>query len=170
LVLDIVKYPDSVLRQRSQKVDKISKEIIDLVDNMIESMKAAEGLGLAANQIGTALQVFVLNTTPHEDKPSIAVFINPEIISQDGSATEEEGCLSFPELYFKLTRYDNVRLHAKNLRNEDIVYEMSGIMARAVQHEVDHLNGILFIDRAEKNEEKIIREYLAGIKKESIEK
>ena len=170
LVLDIIKYPNSILRKRCRSVDKISKEIIDLVDDMVETMKATDGVGLAANQIGKDLQIFVLNTTPHEDTPNPSVFINPEILDQDGSITEEEGCLSFPELYLKIVRYETIRLHAKNLRNEDIIYEASGLLARAVQHEIDHLNGIVFIDRVEKDDEKVIQEYFETADKETREK
>ena len=131
-----------------------------MVDKMIETMKTEEGLGLAANQIGKDFQIFVLNITPHEDIVTPSVFINPEILNQDGVLIEEEGCLSFPELYLKITRYETVRLHAKNLHNEDIIYETSGLLARAIQHEIDHLNGIVFIDRADKDDEKLVQEYL----------
>jgi peptide deformylase len=160
VVQKIIKYPDPILRKRCRSVDKISKEIIDLVDDMIETMKAEDGMGLAANQVDKDFQIFVLNVTPHEDTSTPLVFINPEILNQDGTVMEEEGCLSFPELYLKITRYETVRLHAKNLHNEDIVYETGGLLARAIQHEVDHLNGIVFIDRAEKDDEKVIQEYL----------
>lgn len=167
MVRKIIKYPDPILRKRCRSVDRISKEIIELVDDMIDTMKTKDGLGLAANQIGKDFQIFVLNVTPHEDTATPSVFINPEILNQSGSATEEEGCLSFPELYLKIPRYDRVRLHAVNLNNEDIVYETNGLLARAIQHEVDHLNGIVFIDRAEKEDEKIVQDYLKESKKTS---
>jgi peptide deformylase len=117
MVLKIVKYPDSILRKRCLSVKRISKEIIDLSDE---------------NQVGSQVQVFVLNTTPREDSPTPEVFINPKILDQEGAVIEEEGCLSFPELYLKITRYEKVRLHAKNLYNEDIIYESSGLLARAI--------------------------------------
>lgn len=164
MVLKIIKYPDPVLRKRCRSVNRISKEVIDLVDDMIDTMKTKDGLGLAANQIGKDLQIFVLNITPHEDTPTPSVFINPEILNQSGTVVEEEGCLSFPELYLKIARYDKVRLHAKNLNNEDIIYESNGLLARAIQHEIDHLNGVVFIDRAEKDDENVVQEYLKGNK------
>ncbi len=170
MALKVIKYPDPILRKRCQTVDKISKEVVDLVDDMIETMKAEEGLGLAANQIGRDFQVFVLNVTPHEDTPTPSVFINPEILNHDGAVIEEEGCLSFPELYLKITRYKTVRLHAKNLHNEDIIYETSGLLARAIQHEVDHLNGIVFIDRAEEDDEKVVQDYLEANKTKAGDK
>lgn len=162
MVLKIVKYPASVLKQRCIPVEKISKDIIDLVDDMIDTMQAADGLGLAANQVGSNYNIFVLNTTPHEDTPTPSVFINPEILNKDGAIIEEEGCLSFPELYLKIKRYENIRVHAKNLHNEEIIYETSGLLARAIQHEIDHLSGIVFIDRADKEDEKVVQDYLAG--------
>jgi len=141
-----------------------------LIDDMIETMKTKDGLGLAANQVGRDLQIFVLNLTPHEDAPTPAVFINPEILNQDGKVVEEEGCLSFPELYLKIARYKTVRLHAKNLHNEDTIYETGGLLARAIQHEIDHLNGIVFIDRAEKDDEKVVSDYLEGNKAKAGDK
>ncbi len=163
MVLKILKYPESILRKRCLSVEKISKEIVDLSDDMIETLKKEDGLGLAANQVGSQVQVFVLNTTPREDMPTPEVFINPKILDQEGAVVEEEGCLSFPELYLQITRYEKVRLHAKNLYNEDIIYESSGLLARAIQHEIDHLNGVVFIDHANKEDEQVIRDYLANL-------
>lgn len=163
LVLKIVKYPESILRNRCVPVEKISKEIIDLADDMIETMKEADGIGLAANQVGSPMRIFALNTTPHEDTPTPSVFINPEILDQEGTIVEEEGCLSFPELYLKITRYEKVRLHANNLYNEDIIYETNGLLARAIQHEIDHLNGVVFIDRAMQEDEQVIKDYLDNL-------
>ena len=170
MVHKIIKYPDPVLRKRCRLVDRISKETIDLIDDLVDTMKTKDGLGLAANQIGKDLQIFVLNVTPHEDEPTPSVFINPEILNQSGTIVEEEGCLSFPELYLKIARYDKVRLHAKNLNNEDIVYETNGLLARAIQHEIDHLNGIVFIDRAEKSDEDVVQKYLKESKMKTGEK
>lgn len=163
LVLKIVKYPGSILRNRCVPVEKISKEIIDLADDMIETMKKADGIGLAANQVGSHMRIFALNTTPHEDTPTPSVFINPEILDQEGTIVEEEGCLSFPELYLKITRYEKVRLHANNLYNEDIIYETNGLLARAIQHEIDHLNGVVFIDRVMQEDEQVIKDYLGNL-------
>ena len=151
------------MRNRCVPVEKISKEIVDLADDMIETMKKADGIGLATNQVGSHMRIFVMNTTPYEDTPIPSVFINPEILNQEGTIVEEEGCLSFPELYLKITRYEKVRLHANNLYNEDIIYETSGLLARAIQHEIDHLNGIVFIDRAMQEDEQVIKDYLGNL-------
>lgn len=150
----IVIYPDNVLRKKSRPITRITKEIIDLSDEMIRIMVEADGVGLAANQIGSLHRMFVINTSPHEDEPTPVVMINPEIIEQDGSSIEEEGCLSFPELYVSIERKDCVCIRAKNVFNEDIVYETTGLLARAIQHEIDHLNGVLIIDHLACDEDK----------------
>ncbi len=160
MVLKILKYPDLLLRQKCLPVDKISKEVYTLIDDMIETMLKEDGLGLAANQVGSLSRIIVINTASHEDKPEPIAMINPVILNQEGSAIEEEGCLSFPELYLRISRPERVRVHAKNLYNEDLVYETDGIIARAIFHEIDHLNGILFIDHVMKEEEEKIDRYL----------
>lgn len=162
LVLNVLKYPDSILRKKAMPVEVISKEIFELVDNMIETMLNEDGLGLAANQIGSLMRIFVLNTTPMEETPKPVAVINPEILDKDGTIIDEEGCLSFPGLYLKVARAGHVRMRAKNLYNEDIIYETNGVLARAIQHEMDHLNGILFIDHVDKAEENV-KKYLDNL-------
>jgi len=160
MVLKIIKYPDSLLREKCLRVDNISKEVYKLVDDMIETMLKEDGLGLAANQVGSLSRIILINTSSQEDKPEPVAMINPVILNQEGSVIEEEGCLSFPELYLKIGRPERVRVHTKNLYNEDLVYEADGIMARAILHEIDHLNGIVFIDHVMKSEEEKIKKYL----------
>jgi len=160
MVLKIIKYPDSLLREKCLPVDNISKEVYKLVDDMIETMLKEDGLGLAANQVGSLSRIILINTSSQEDKPEPVAMINPVILNQEGSVIEEEGCLSFPELYLKIGRPERVRVHTKNLYNEDLVYEADGIMARAILHEIDHLNGIVFIDHVMKSEEEKIKKYL----------
>jgi len=160
MVLKIIKYPDSLLREKCLRVDNISKEVYKLVDDMIETMLKEDGLGLAANQVGSLSRIILINTSSQEDKPEPVAMINPVILNQEGSVIEEEGCLSFPELYLKIGRPERVRVHTKNLYSEDLVYEADGIMARAILHEIDHLNGIVFIDHVMKSEEEKIKKYL----------
>jgi len=160
MVLKIIKYPDSLLREKCLPVDNISKEVYKLVDDMIETMLKEDGLGLAANQVGSLSRIILINTSSQEDKPEPVAMINPVILNQEGSVIEEEGCLSFPELYLKIGRPERVRVHTKNLYSEDLVYEADGIMARAILHEIDHLNGIVFIDHVMKSEEEKIKKYL----------
>ncbi|HEC79257.1 MAG TPA: peptide deformylase [candidate division WOR-3 bacterium] len=162
--LKILKYPDPILRKTAEPVKAISKEVFELVDNMIETMLKEEGVGLAATQVGSLLRIFTLNTTPHEEQAKPVAFINPVILKQEGEVVEEEGCLSFPELYLKIKRSEWVQLQAKNLYNEDLVYETSGLLARAVQHEIDHLNGVLIIDHPAEVDEEKVKAYLAKLK------
>ncbi len=162
MVLKVLKYPNSILRKKAKPVEVISKDIFELVDDMIETMLKEDGLGLAANQVGSLLRIFVINTTPNEETPKPIVVINPEIIDEDGTVIEEEGCLSFPQLYLKIARAGHIRMRTKNLYNEDIVYETNGMLARAIQHEIDHLDGILFIDHVDKTEEKL-KKYLDNL-------
>lgn len=142
-------------------VQKITDEIFALVDTMLETMAAEDGLGLAANQIGSAHRIFVINAAPGEEKAEPIVCINPVILQQDGEVIDEEGCLSFPDLYLKINRPRSVRFYAKNLYNEGFVLDLSGLMARAVMHEVDHLNGVLFIDHAAPDDRPKIEKYSA---------
>jgi peptide deformylase len=163
VVLKVIKYPDAILRKKAAPVGKISKELFELTDTMIETMIKEDGVGLAANQVGILLRIFVLNTTPHEDTPTPVVMINPEVLNQEGSVTAEEGCLSFPELFLTIARPEKVRLHARDLYGEDFVYEMEGILARAVLHEIDHLNGTLIIDHADVSEQDRVKKYVDDV-------
>lgn len=163
MVVPIVKYPDLILRRKALPVDKPSKEIFNLVDNMVETMLKADGVGLASNQVGSLHRVFVLNTTPHEDTPTSIAVINPEIITYEGEVVDDEGCLSLPELYIKIARPEKMSIKAKNLYNESFVLDTSGLLARAVQHEIDHLNGILIIDYVADEEKEKVKEYLNGV-------
>ena len=161
LYLSVLKYPAAVLRKRTVPVKKIGEEIFALVEDMIETMLKEDGVGLAANQVGSEARIFVLNTAPSEDDPKPLVFINPVVLDQQGEIIDEEGCLSFPDLYLRIPRPEEVRVYAKSLYNEGFVLDLAGILARAVMHEMDHLNGILFIDRADAAEKEKIDKYLA---------
>ena len=163
MFLKVTKYPDAALRKKGSPVEKLSEDVFKLVDDMIETMIIEEGFALAANQVGSLFRVFVINTTPHEDTPKLAAFINPEILNQEGTVVEEEGCLSFPKLYLRIKRADKIRIRAKNLYNENLIYETNGLLARAIQHETDHLNGILFIDHVDKAEEEKVKKYLDSL-------
>jgi peptide deformylase len=158
----ILQYGDPILRTKGKPIDKIDPRIRELAQNMVETMHAANGVGLAAPQIGEALQLTVLDVSEVEDRPSTMklngesidpkiamplVLINPQI--DLGAETEKgtEGCLSFPEITGEIVRAKLITVRAQNLDGEPIEIETTGFLARAVQHEVDHLNGILFIDR-----------------------
>jgi peptide deformylase len=162
MILSIVQYGDPILRAKGKQIEKIDDHIRELAANMIETMHAANGIGLAAQQVGEALQLTVLDVSQIEDRPSTLrvngkdvdptasmplVLINPEI--ELGSETEigTEGCLSFPEITGQIERAESTMARAQNLEGDKIEIVASGLLARAIQHEVDHLNGILFIDR-----------------------
>ena len=162
MTLSILQYGDPILRDKGKPIEKIDDHIRELAANMIETMHAANGVGLAAQQVGEALQLTVLDVSQVEDRPSTLklngkdadpktatplVLINPEI--ELGGETEigTEGCLSFPEITGQIERPKLTLARAQSLDGEKIEIEASGLLARAIQHEVDHLNGILFIDR-----------------------
>lgn len=159
MILQIVKYPDPILKRKTEPVGKISKEVFTLVDNMIETMLNNDGLGLAATQVGSPLRLFVINVSLDGNVPKSMVVINPRVISEEDVEIHEEGCLSFPDLYLNIERPQKVRIHAKDLYNESTILDATGVLARAIMHEIDHLDGVLFIERvakrAQEEQEKI---------------
>lgn len=162
MILPIVKYGDPILRQKGAPIEKITPEVKRLIDDMFESMYAAAGIGLAAQQVGHALQLTVIDVRAVKDRPSTLeldgkpadvagfmplVLINPKITPFGDAAKGAEGCLSFPEIYADISRPGFVEVEAMNAEGKRIHFKAGGLLSRAVQHEVDHLNGILFIDR-----------------------
>ncbi|MGQ9665006.1 MAG: peptide deformylase [bacterium] len=162
--MKIIKYPEKTLRQKAKPIDKITREIFDIAEAMTATMLDNDGVGLAANQVGYLLNIFTINLKPLADKPEPIVVINPRIIRFDELEEDEEGCLSFPGLFLHIPRFKNVVLHYQNLYNEKIMMEATGIVARAIQHEYDHLNGILFIDYVNKQEKEKLDQYLVSVK------
>jgi peptide deformylase len=146
--LRIIQYPHPSLRHVSKPLRRVDAELHHIVREMFDLMYAANGIGLAANQVDLPYRLFVLNL---ESDPAIPenefVFINPVLRSRHGSSEAEEGCLSLPALYGDVRRPERVVLNAFNLSGEEVTMPLEGLFARAVQHEVDHLDGILFIDR-----------------------
>ncbi len=148
MVREIVTYPAEVLTKPTEKVDCVDREIERLVKDMFETMYHAEGVGLAANQIGVPLSVMVIDTSPKEDAPDLKlVLINPEIVSSEGRIKYKEGCLSFPGLSVEVERARKVRVKALNEHGEPVELELEDFPAIVFQHELDHLQGITFIDR-----------------------
>jgi peptide deformylase len=154
---DIVIYPDEVLATRGERVEEITPEIRDLVADMVETMYAAPGVGLAAQQVGVALQVAVVDVTMGEEPDQLLVLINPELIAQEGSQVDEEGCLSFPGITEMVQRPMNVTLRAQDLEGEEFEVEGEGFLARAFCHEIDHLNGVLFTERMSSLKRQFVR-------------
>ncbi|HVT43340.1 MAG TPA: peptide deformylase [Thermoanaerobaculia bacterium] len=155
-VLSIRKFGDEVLRRRAEPVTELDDSLQKLIDDMVDTMYAAPGVGLAANQVGVSSRLMVIDLSVGEDPEELHVFINPEILETEGEVTEEEGCLSIPDFVEVVTR--PARLRVRYLDRDGVQREMDadGLMARAICHEIDHLDGTLFID------------YLRGLKKERI--
>lgn len=144
----IVIYGDQVLRQKAEPVEETSQETKDLVSDMVDTLRKAQGLGLAAPQIGESKRIFIVDLSAIDINGSLMVFINPEILATGEEGVEmEEGCLSFPGLYQKIVRPRTVKVRATDLDGKEFEVEADGMTARAILHEFDHLEGVLFIDR-----------------------
>ena len=162
MILPIVKFGDPMLRTKGKAIEKITPEIKRLINDMFDTMHDAAGVGLAAQQVGQALQLTIIDVRAVKDRPSTMeiagkpvdvaahmplVLINPKVIPFGNPAKGPEGCLSFPEIYTDITRPESVEVEAINAEGNPIRFKAGGLLSRAVQHEVDHLNAILFIDR-----------------------
>jgi peptide deformylase len=145
--VQIVYYPHPTLRYKSKPLRRVDNEFKKIVREMFDLMYEHKGVGLAANQVDLPYRFFISNTEGDPAKAEEFVFINPVISRRHGTAEAEEGCLSFPEIYAPVKRSDKIVISAYNLDGEEVSYELSGLFARAVQHEFDHLDGVLFIDR-----------------------
>lgn len=165
MILDVVKYGHPALRRKGERIEAITPDIRKLIEDMMETMHAAQGVGLAAQQVGRALQLAVLDVREAKDRPStlemdgnpadVAAFmpltlINPELKPVGKEVPGGEGCLSFPELFAEISRPESVDVVALNEKGERLEFRCGGLLGRAIQHEADHLNGILFIDRMSK--------------------
>jgi peptide deformylase len=146
MVRTILTYPDPELKKRSLPVTVITDKTRELVQDMAQTMYAAPGVGLAAPQIGVHQRVIVIDVSVKEESPELIVAINPEIIHAEGEAYEEEGCLSIPKYSANVRRHAKVVVKTLNLEGEEVIYRADDLLAIAFQHEIDHLDGILFID------------------------
>jgi peptide deformylase len=157
MIRKVVKFGDPVLEQKAEPIKEIDDEVKELVADMIETMHFEDGIGLAANQVGELKQVAVIDPSGGEDPEAVIVLINPEIteFSEEEEAFNE-GCLSFPDIRFDVVRPAAIKLKALNLEGEEVEYDVDEILARVFQHEIDHLNGVLFID------------YLKGMSKQMV--
>ena len=143
----ILHYPDPRLRIPGQRVGAVTEEIRQLIDDMAETMYAAPGVGLAATQVGEPYQIFVVDCAAEGAPSDFRVFVNPEILSKEGAITFEEGCLSFPGAREEIERADKVRVRAQDRTGAWFELDAEGLLAIAIQHEYDHLQGVLMIDR-----------------------
>ena len=143
----ILRLGDSILSEPARAVETITPEIETLIDDMFETMYAAPGIGLAAPQVGVSLKIFVIDLSLGKDPSALHAMINPQFIERDGMQLEEEGCLSIPGFTATVARPQRVVVEGLNRHGEKYRLEGTGLMARALQHEVDHLNSCLFVDR-----------------------
>jgi peptide deformylase len=166
---DILILPDKRLRKVSEPVKKIDAGIRKLVEDMFETMYDAPGIGLAAIQIGTPKRVVTMDLAKKDEPKKPQVFINPEILwTSEEKATYEEGCLSIPEYYEEVERPDRVRFRYTNLDGETVEQDAEGLMATCVQHEIDHLNGVLFIDHLSKlKRDRVVTKFRKAAKREA---
>lgn len=189
MVLDIIKYGHPVLREKGKRIEKITPEIRQLAANMIETMYAANGLGLAAQQIGRTIMLTVIDVSGSEQSSQLFIdgkpqdikalmpltLANPVLSNPQGVQVESEGCLSVPEINADIRRAEKITVRAQSLDGKELNFDCTGLLARAAQHEVDHLNGVLFVDRMDTATraslsgklKKMQKETLAGIGKPS---
>lgn len=147
MTLTIIPHPHPTLRVCSKPIRRVDSQLRSLVSEMLDLMYQAEGVGLAANQVNLPLRLFVANPTGNRDDGEELVLINPEIQSPKGNETAQEGCLSLPGIYGNVKRPKTIMVSAYDLKGNSIEREMDGFLARVIQHENDHLNGVLFFDR-----------------------
>jgi peptide deformylase len=175
MILPVVKYGHPALRQKGARIESVTSDIRRLIADMFETMNASKGIGLAAQQVGQALQLTVLDLRTVTERPSTLelngqpadvrdfmplVLINPEVKPVGEPVAGPEGCLSFPEMYAEISRPESVDVKALNEQGKPVEFRCGGLLARAVQHEADHLNGILFIDRMDRKTKAELRDEL----------
>ncbi len=155
-LLDILEFPDPRLRTKAKPITNVTAKIAQLSDDMLETMYAAPGIGLAASQVNVHQRMLVLDVS--DDKSQPMVFINPEILEKEGLIQSDEGCLSIPGFYEPVERFENIRVKALNRDGNEFIIDADDILSICIQHEMDHLEGKLFVD------------YLSGTKRQMIRK
>ena len=182
MVLPLAYYGNPVLREKGARVEGVTEELASFVDDMFETMEEYRGIGLAAQQVGRALQLMVIDIRPVEDRPSTLeldgeeadphslmplTLINPEITPLNDPVKGPEGCLSFPEMYGDISRPEKVRVTGMGRNGEALDFVCGGLLARCVQHENDHLQGILFVDRMDRKTKDELREELLVLQEQT---
>lgn len=172
--LTIVEYPDKRLKEKSKAVERFDKELHELLDAMYEAMTKSNGIGLAAIQVGHAKQILLLNIPDEDDKQSVdnlIEMINPVVIETSGETTYQEGCLSVPSFYEDINRYESIAVNYQDRGGNTKTLEAGGLLSIAIQHEIDHLNGILFIDKLSySRRKKFEKEYKRAQKEKKLSK
>ena len=169
-LMEVVHYGDPILRKKCNKVEEF-KGLNKLIDDMFDTMYEENGIGLAANQVGVDLNLFIIDISDIEEEgESIHIFINGEIIDSSGESWFEEGCLSIPDVRLDVKRPEAITFKYQDLDGKIHTDEIEGLLARAIQHEVDHLNGVFIIDRVSKTTKITVDKELKAIKKEAVDK
>ncbi|WP_022846417.1 MULTISPECIES: peptide deformylase [unclassified Desulfurobacterium] len=166
--MEIRIYPDEVLKKKAEKVNEFDEKLRNIVNEMFETMYKRGGLGLAGNQVGILKRIVVIDIEAGKEREgkNKIVLINPEIITMEGEQVNQEGCLSLPGLYKKVKRAAYVKVKAQNIDGEDFEIEGEDLVARALQHEIDHLNGIVFIDRLSPLQKRLALQRYKKLKRE----
>ncbi len=146
-VLTVLKVPDPFLRKKVKKVQDITPEVLKILDDMAETMYYSNGIGLAASQVGIDMRLVTIDVSTEEKKSELLKMINPEVIGGEGELVMEEGCLSVPEIRDEVKRYKKVKFRYLDPEGKEHIAEDDGLIARVIQHEIDHLDGIVFLDR-----------------------
>ena len=168
-VLEILKYPHPLLKKRSQEIEKIDENVRQLIQDMTETMYDANGVGLAACQVGVGKRIIVLDVSPMDPEQDLLALINPEIVAEEEEIDHEEGCLSVPDCQEIIKRKQKVRVRGMSSEGKEVELEAKGILAIALQHEVDHLNGVLILDRMSGLKREIYRNKLRKKKQKEKE-
>ena len=166
--LEILEFPDERLRQKARPVEVVDDDIRRLLDDMLETMYAAPGVGLAATQVNVHKRVIVIDVSEDKDQP--LCLINPEILERDGVEEQEEGCLSVPGIFEKVRRAERVKVRALDREGKPFELEADGLLAVCIQHEIDHLDGKLFVDHLSPLKRQRIRKKLIKARRQSREK
>lgn len=165
-VLEILHFPDPRLREIAQPIENIDRSLQDFIDDLFETMYDAPGVGLAATQVGVARRVAVMDCS--EDKNEPIVMINPEIVAREEPLVVDEGCLSVPEHYDRVTRHKRVTLRAQDRHGEPYELEAEDLLAQCIQHEIDHLDGGLYIDQLSRLKRERIRRRLEKARRQAV--
>ena len=168
-VMEVVQYGDPILRKKCNLVTEYEK-IGSLINDMFDTMYEENGLGLAANQVGVDLNLFIIDLSAIEENEKTHVFVNGEIVESSGESWFEEGCLSIPEVRLNVNRPEKIKFKFQDVSGNEHIEKYDGLMARAIQHEMDHLNGIFIVDRVSQTEKMSVNKSLRDIEKSAIKK
>ena len=163
-VLPIKIYGEPILRDKSTAIEDLNGSLVKFLNDLSQTMLEARGLGLAANQVGKTIRAFTIDLSHFDVLASPKIIINPEVMETQGMVTGEEGCLSFPGLFQMIQRPEKVTIKTLNLDGKEYYYEAEGLIARVVLHEIDHLDGVLFIDKLSPAQRRLIKSKLTRIK------